>query len=484
MKIRPVAFVVAAFLLVARVASAQQTFTSLAGPWWFSMGGKDAGALLLELSEPNGPAFTVTDVALSEHPSFGFSRALGGFYQIAADQPLALDAKGNLTGSLVLHAPGGGAIGTLTLVKGKPSKKFDKLKLSATLDAGAGPLVVKLTGVRPTDFPVLSGHTAAASLSGKGAKSKTIDVEVSSDTNLGLPAYAWTAHGPLDLDKTPIADTTLSGHVMVDPKFKAYGVLEDSSDLGTGLAKGKLKLESKTSTVPKFSLVMEAARKIGLKARLGDPIEPVLSVTPINWDFGALHLDDTVVKLFSVANVGVGTLSGAAAFVADTVDFQLIGSPAYTDLAAGDPPVMIAIAFNPQSEGGKNASVRFGLDTMVGARMVTLKGTGGIPVLFVDHTALAFDDTVAGNSDEITVMVRNDGDAELTGKATLSGASAFTLLVAPGTLPVSQITYSLAAGASKTFVVHFRPSAPGDFTGTLKLTGANGANLPITGSGI
>src|SRR5262249_28409743 len=158
--------------------------------------------------------------------------------------------------------------------------------LSGTLDAGAGPLVVKLTGVRPTDFPVLSGHNAAANLAGKGAKSSTIDLQVSSDTELGLPAYAWTAHGPLELDKTPIADTTLAGHVMVDPKFKAYGLLESSSDLGTGLARGKLKLESKSSIVPKLSLALDVERKVGLKARLEDPVEPVLSVTPINWDFG------------------------------------------------------------------------------------------------------------------------------------------------------------------------------------------------------
>lgn len=485
MKIRSAALVLAGALsLFAHVAAAQQTFTSLAGPWWFSMGGKDSGALLVEFSEPNAAAFSVVDVALSEHPSFGFSRALGAFFQIDADQPLALDAKGNLTGSLVLSAPGGGAVGTLTLVKGKPSKKFDKLKLSATLDAGAGPLVVKLSGVRPTDFPVLSGHTSVASLSGKGAKSKTIDVQVSSDVDLGLPAYAWTAHGPLDLDGAPVADTTLTGHVMVDPKFKAWGVLEDSSDFGTGLGKGKLELASKASTTPKFSLTLEASRKLSLKAGLSDPIEPVLSVTPISYDFGALHLDNSAFKLFAVTNVGVGTLSGAASFVAASDDFDLIGSPAYMNLAPGDPPVMIGVAFNPQSEGSKSATVRFGLDTGVGSRLVTVKGTGGIPILSVDHAMLSFADTVVGTSREITVKVTNDGDAVLNGRARLSGSGAFTLLAATGTLPVSQITYSLAAGASKTFVVHFQPSAQGDYTGSLGLTGADGATLPITGSGI
>jgi len=485
LRIRSIAVVAGTLLLFARVAAAQQTFTSLAGPWWFSLGGKDSGALLVEFSEPNGSAFSVTDVELSDHPSFGFSRSLGAFFQIAADQSLSLDAKGNLVGALVLSAPGGGGpVGTLTLVKGKPNKKFTTLKLSGTLEVGGPPLVVKLTGVRPTDFPVLTGHTAAAGLSGKGAKSKTIDLEVSSDVDLGLPAYTWTGHGPLLLDKVPVADTTVDGHVMLDPKFKAQGLLTDSSDFGTGLVKGKISLKSKSSTTPKLALTLEADRKLSLKALLTDPIEPVLSVTPISRDFGALHLDQTLIQLFSVTNVGVGTLSGAASFTAATDDFQLIGTPTYTDLAPGDPPVMIAVAFNPQTAGSKTATVHFGTDTSVGARNVTVKGVGGIPIITVDPEFLAFDDTVANVSRTITVTVTNDGDAVLTGHARLSGSSAFALLQPPQTIPVSQISYTLAPAESKTFDVRFTPTAQGDFTSSLSLTGGDGKTVAIAGSGI
>ena len=485
MRIRRVALAVSALLFLAQTAAAQQTFSSLAGPWWFSLGGKDAGALLVEFSEPNGAAFTVTDVQLSDHPSFGFSRSLGAFFQIAADQPLALDVKGNVVGSLVLSAPGGGGpIGTLTFVKGKPNKKFTKLKLSGTLEGGPVPLEVKLTGVRPTDFPVLTGHTAAAGLSGKGAKSKTIDLEVSSDVDLGLPAYTWTGHGPLLLDKIPVADTTLDGRVMLDPKFKAQGLLDDSSDFGTGLVKGKLKLPSQSSTTPKLSLALEADRKLALKGSLVDPIEPVLSVTPISKDFGALHLGDTLIQLFSVTNVGVGELSGAASFAAATDDFELIGSPTYTALAPGDPPVTIAVAFHPLTAGDKTATVHFGLDTLVGAKNVTLRGVGGIPVLTVDPATLAFADTVANASRTITVTVTNDGDAVLTGRARLTGSGAFALLNTGNPIPVAQVTYNLAPGANKKFDVRFMPTAQGDFTGTLGLTGGAGKDVDVLGSGI
>jgi hypothetical protein len=483
LRIRSVAVVAGLLLFLARAAAAQQTFTSLAGPWWFSLGGKDSGALLVEFSEPNGPAFTVTDVELSEHPSFGFSRALGDFFQIAADQPLALDAKGNVVGALVLNASGG-AVGTLTLVKGKPNKKFTKLKLSGTIDVGGGPLVVKLTGVRPADFPVLTGHTIVASLSGKGAKSKTMDLGVASDVVLGLPAYTFSGHGQLLLDKVPVPNTLLEGQVMLDPKFRAHGLLVDSSDFGTGFVKGKLKLKSQASTAPALALTLEADRKLSLKASLTEPIEPVLAVTPISWDFGALHLDQTVVQLFAVTNVGVGVLSGTASFSSDTDDFELIGSPTYTALAPGDPAVMIAVAFNPQTEGSKTATVHFGLDTLFGAKNVAVRGVGGIPIITVDPEPVAFLDTVANGSRTVTVTVTNDGDAVLAGRARLSGSNAFALLQPPNTIPVAQISYSLAPGESKVFDVRFAPTVQGDFLGTLVLTGGDGANVAVMGSGI
>jgi hypothetical protein len=210
----------------------------------------------------------------------------------------------------------------------------------------------------------------------------------------------------------------------------------------------------------------------------------VLSVTPISRDFGALHLDDTVVQLFAVTNVGVGELSGAASFTAATDDFQLIGSPSYTALAAGDPPVMIAVAFNPQSAGNKTATVHFGLDTLVGAKNVTVRGVGGIPVLTVAPTFLSFADTVAGGSRTITVTVTNDGDAVLTGKARLTGSGAFALLNTGTVIPVAQVTYTLGPGDSKEFDVRFAPTVQGDFSGSLGLTGGGGDDVPIVGSGI
>lgn len=132
--------------------------------------------------------------------------------------------------------------------------------------------------------------------------------------------------------------------------------------------------------------------------------------------------------------------------------------------------------------GDKTATVHFGLDTLVGAKNVALRGVGGIPVITVDPTLLAFADTVANGSRTITVTVTNDGDAVLTGRARLTGSGAFALLNTGNPIPVAQITYSLPPGANKHFDVRFMPTAQGDFTGTLGLTGGDGKDVAVLGS--
>jgi hypothetical protein len=487
MRTHRIAFVaVAVFTLLARVAAAQQTYTSVGGPWWFKLSGKDKGALFVQLSEPNASMLTITDVALSERPSFGFSRSLAAFFQLAADQALAIDAKGNITGVLELSDVGTtDPVGMLTIVKGKSNKKFTKLSLSATIEGVAGaPLVVKLAGVRPpAGFPVLTGHTSAASVKGKGVKSSALDLAVTSDADLGFPAYSWIGSGVVDIDKAPV-DSDFAGHLMLDPKFNAQGLLDSSSDFGTGPLSGKLVAAGKTETVPKLSLTAEADRKLSLKAKLTDPTEPVLQVTPLSKDFGPIHLNETRTQFFQVSNVGVGTLSGMVTFLdGSDADFVLPGATTYGPLAPGDPPVNIPITFNPGVAGDKSASLRFGVDTFVGAKVVMVTGVAGLAVVGVDMNPIHFADITAGMSETLIVKVTNNGDAHMNGKATLTGSSTFGLMSPPATLPVSSISYSLDPAQEKDITIRFLPTAVTGFSGTLNLTGGGGLTVPISGTG-
>ena len=136
-------------------------------------------------------------------------------------------------------------------------KTFTSLKLKGTIEGASGPIVVKLKGVRPPDaFPVLSGRTTDGNIAGKGVKSKAADLSVLSDGDLGPPAYCGR-RGPGLIDKED-TDATLDGRIMLTPNFKAFGLLENSSDFGEGPVKGKLNVPDPNTPIPKVGLNAQA----------------------------------------------------------------------------------------------------------------------------------------------------------------------------------------------------------------------------------
>lgn len=480
------AFLTAVALSLSGAARAQETFDSLGGTWWFKLGGQDAGAVLIAFTAPHNGAFEVEDLLDPDRPSFGFSSTLGAFFFVDAGQPLTLDSKGNVVGTLNLTDESDVVIGTLAFEKGKPNKKFTGWKIRASLQGEDLPIVAKLSGKRiPQTFPVLSGGNPNASLSGKGVKSKAFDLHVTSDTILGLPAYGFEGEGPVDIDKVETPNTTMAGRFMLSPKFELFGLLEESSAFGTGGVSGKLKLPT-NSLVPSLNLVARAERKVTAKAKLTEAVDPVLKVAPTTFDFGALHLDAEADHSFEVSNVGAGILAGEAKFLSgDSADFTIQdGESTYGPLDPNSPAQHIVIVFSPQTRGSKSATFRFDVDGgIVGAQTVTVTGVGGIAHLVVDPNAVDFADTAINTSAIQTITLTNDGDGVLTGSATVTGAD-FALVPLGQQNPVTGIDYTIDPGDTKQFSLRFRPTAVGDKAGTLTLTGGGGASVALTGTGI
>jgi hypothetical protein len=492
--VRPslLAVAVAALTLLAQPAPAQTTtFTSLAGPWWFTIGGKDKGSIVIQFGDPTKGVFLVEDVTLTDHSSFGFSRALAAFFLVAADQELALDSERNITGTLELTDPNGGdPVGTLTILKGKPDKTFTTMKLRATIEGASGPLEIKLKGVRPPDaFPVLSGRTTMGNLKGKGVSSKALDLSVLSDGELGPPAYAWNGTGPAKIDGSETT-TTLDGHIMLTPSFKAHGLLESSSDFGEGLpVEGKLRIPDPNTPIPKVGLNAEAVPTLKIKGQLTTAVDPILQVTPVTFDFGAVRLDDPpATHTFLVKNIGVGSLSGSVAFLGETTDFSIEGSDTFGPLDPNTPAEEILVAFDPDTAGAKSAQLRFGVDTGLGSIVVPLTGTGGVASLSVDPNSITFPNTsiTATTPAVIVAKVTNDGDTTVTGQATIENPSVpgnFALADVGGAVERTSIPYTLAPGADAMFEVRFHPIAAIPYTAQLGLSGAGPKSVPITGTG-
>jgi hypothetical protein len=490
-KAAPLLASLAAALFAGSARAQSETPTGLAGTWWFGIGGGDAGALLIEFTEPSGGVFAVQDVELTGKPSFGFSRSLAAFFLVNAGQLLSLDSKGQVQGTLELTAPGTDLpIGELVLERGRPTPPFKRLKLLGSIMGEDGlPVLVQLNGGRPPlTFPVLTGRNPTARLSGSGVHSRTFDVSVLT-SDLGLPAYDFHGEGPAEIDQVEQPDAFVQGSFVLAPNYRLFGLLEQSSDFGGGDVTGRLRLPQprvpEETEVPQLNVTAQGSRLVSVAAGLIEPVEPLLSVQPTSFDFGAVTLDAApLTHTFEVQNIGIGTLSGEAGFVSgSSSDFSLVGPTTYTDLAPGDPAVEIEVAFDPSSAGAKSAQILFSVTAGAGSKVVAVNGIGGVGAISIDPSGdLAFADVAVGQTKDLAFTVTNTGDGSLQGSVTLSGSSEFTLRSGAASAP--SISYDLDPQETQQISVRFAPSTSGQKTGTATFTGGGGATRALTGRGI
>jgi uncharacterized protein YegP (UPF0339 family) len=95
-------------------------------------------------------------------------------------------------------------------------------------------------------------------------------------------------------------------------------------------------------------------------------------------------------------------------------------------------------------------------------------------VLSVSPQSLAFGPVTSGSSADLSLTVGNAGAGTLIGSASVSGTG-FSL--------VGASTYSLGAGETSVVTVRFAPVGIGPVSGSLSLTGGDGATVPLTGTG-
>lgn len=201
------------------------------------------------------------------------------------------------------------------------------------------------------------------------------------------------------------------------------------------------------------------------------PTTPVLSVSPASLSFGTVFTGTSAEQSVTVRNVGGGTLVGQATVTGD--GFSLVGVASYS--LGADAAALLTVRFEPSVAGPSSGAITL---TGAGGATVTLSGTGELPpatpVLSVSPQSLAFGSVAVGSSADLVVNLRNAGTGALDGNATVTG-SGFTL---PG---VS--TYSLGGGETAVLTVRFAPLSAGPVSGSLTLTGAGGATVPLTGLG-
>jgi hypothetical protein len=210
---------------------------------------------------------------------------------------------------------------------------------------------------------------------------------------------------------------------------------------------------------------------------------PVAGLTPSTLTFAnQASGTSSTAQNATLTNTGTGTLSitGASLSGTNSGDFTLTNGCGST-LAQGA-SCTISVKFAPTSQpvGAKAATLT--VVTNGGSPTVTLSGTSftAVPNVAVTPTSLTYTNIAVNKTSSQSVTVSNTGTgaATISGK-TISGTNANQYSVTTGT---GSCGTSIAAGATCTVTVRFKPTSTGNKVATLTIT-TNAGTFPVALSG-
>jgi hypothetical protein len=210
---------------------------------------------------------------------------------------------------------------------------------------------------------------------------------------------------------------------------------------------------------------------------------PVAGLTPAALTFAnQASGTSSTAQNATLTNTGTGTLSitGASVSGTNSGDFTLTNSCGST-LAQGA-SCTISVKFAPTSQpvGAKSATLT--VVTNGGSPAVTLSGTSftAVPVVAVTPASLTYTNVALNKTSSQSVSVSNTGTGAATiSSKSISGTNSNQFSVTTGT---GSCGSSVAAGATCTVTVRFKPTSTGNKVATLTIKTSVG-NFPVALSG-
>jgi hypothetical protein len=212
---------------------------------------------------------------------------------------------------------------------------------------------------------------------------------------------------------------------------------------------------------------------------------PAVSLSPTGLAFAStIDFSTSAAQVVTLKNTGTGALSISSV--------SLIGASAASydqthtcgaSLAAGA-SCTISVTFTPSTVGAASASLSIADNNTGSPQTVALAGTGiGVPVVSLSPPSLSFASTLEGSSTAAqSVTLKNTGTTALTiSSVGTTGSNA------PSYSQTNGCGSSLAANASCTISVTFKPAAAGTLIASLSLadnTTASPQSVVLTGTGI
>lgn len=203
---------------------------------------------------------------------------------------------------------------------------------------------------------------------------------------------------------------------------------------------------------------------------------PSCQVDPTALDFGNVDVGQAAERSFTITNSGGGTLAGTVQV--SCAGYSLSGDSEYS--LTGGQSRTFTLRFAPAADGVAHCTVETGA---TGCASIAATATGVAPPLCqVAPDSLDFGNVTVGQSADRSFTITNAGGGTVAGTVSV-GCAGFSLM--------SNGTYALAGGQSRTFVVRFSPFQEGSSactvpTGTAACpsVAARGNAIPAVGCAI
>ena len=210
---------------------------------------------------------------------------------------------------------------------------------------------------------------------------------------------------------------------------------------------------------------------------------PAVTLTPTSLTFASTPVGSTTAaQLVTVKNSGTATLNLTSETITGTnaSSFLKSATTCGATLAAAA-TCTVSVEFKPAAAGTLRASLAIADNASGSPQGVTLTGTGTAPAVTLSPTSLTFASTTVGSTTAAQVItVKNSGTATLNlTSETITGTNASSFLKSATTCGAT-----LAAAATCTVSVEFKPAATGALSGVLSVAdNASGSPQTATLSG-
>ena len=405
--------------------------------------GTSSTAQLVTLTNSGTATLTITSIAVTGTNSTDFSQTNNCGTSLAA-----------------------GASCTLNITFKPTATGARTASLSVTDNAAGSPQTVSLTGTGTAPAVTFSPTSLSFGNQAVGTSStaQLVTLTNSGTATLTIASVAVTGTNSADFSQTNNCGTSLAAgaNCTLNVTFKPTT---------TGTRSASLSVTDNATGSPQTV------------ALTGTGTAPAVTFSPTSLSFGNQSVGtSSAAQLVTLSNSGTATLTITSIAVSGTnsADFSQTNNCG-ASLAVGL-SCTVSVTFSPQASGTRNATLSVTDNATGSPQTVALTGTGTAPAVAFSPTSLSFGNQSVGTSSTAKpVTMTNSGTAILT----------ITLIKITGTnsgdfSQTNNCGTSLAAGASCTLNLTFKPTATGTRSASLSVTdNATGSpqKVSLTGTG-